>query len=129
MLSMHMAEAEASKKRLSNLQDQGAQKIEKAAHQFSDALLTAVNQDVSQSYLSERQIETELRQIERLLSTNATQTEQWNTLLDRLTTELMEMGDIANWLDTLDKTATQINQVCQTLAQNKAKEQSPSAGH
>lgn len=128
-MSMHMAEAEASKKRLCNLQDQGAQKIEKAAHRFSDALLTAVNQDVSQSYLSERQIETELRQIERLLSTNATQTEQWNTLLDRLTTELMEMGDIANWLDTLDKTATQINQVCQSLAQNKAKRQSPSAGH
>lgn len=48
MLSMHMAEAEASKKRLCNLQDQGAQKIEKAAHRFSDALLTAVNQDVSQ---------------------------------------------------------------------------------
>lgn len=48
MLSMHMAEAEASKKRLSNLQDQGAENIKKAAHHFSDALLTSLNQDVSE---------------------------------------------------------------------------------
>lgn len=61
------------------------------------------------AYLAERQIEIELRDVERLLVSNANQNSQWMTLLDKLTRELKEMGDVANWLEHLEAAATEIN--------------------
>lgn len=87
----------------------GALKVENAAHRFSDALLTLVNTHVSTAYETEREIETELRIIERLLSSNNTLTEQWTSLLNRLTRELKEMGHVANWLEALHKTTAKIH--------------------
>ena len=63
------------------------------------------------AYLAERHIETELRNVERLLISNATQTEQWASVLNRLSTELKELGDITNWLDILEKAAVEIRQL------------------
>lgn len=68
-----------------------------------------------QAYQSEKTIEKELKEIEGLLSSNATQAEQWISLVDRLTTELKEMGDISNWLDTLEQVADEIRDISQKL--------------
>lgn len=65
--------------------------------------------------MTERQIEAELREIERLMSTNATQIEQWTTLVDRLSKELKEMGDVSNWLQVLEQTAGDIAETSKTL--------------
>lgn len=67
------------------------------------------------AYLAERQIELELRDIERLLVSNANQNTQWMTLLDRLTRELKEMGDVSNWLEHLEAAAAEINQLAKSV--------------
>lgn len=74
-----------------------------------------------QTYLAERTIEAELRKIEILLSANATHTEQWLTLVDRLTDQLKELGDVSNWAQTLLNSAKDINQLAQTVNETRAK--------
>ncbi|KAI0561890.1 GCN5-like protein [Gracilaria domingensis] len=115
MLSVHLREAERRKNELKPHLNAGAQKVQKAASDLSDALLQRINEDVQEVYQAERQIETELRNIERLLSSNGYQIHQWTTLLDRLTTELKELGDVSNWVEVLEQSAIEIKNISTKL--------------
>lgn len=115
MLSVHLRDADRSKQVLKTQFVEGEKRVVKAAEEFSDALLTAINEDVSTAYLAERQIELELRNVERLLVSNANQNSQWMTLLDRLTRELKELGDVSNWLEHLEAAANDINELAKSM--------------
>lgn len=104
----------------------GATAVEHAAHQLSDSLLVVGKRGVSDAYDAERAIETELTEIERLLATNATQADLWTALLDKLNLQLMEMGDVANWVDTLHASTQQVDQLCQQLSMSSLSSTSPS---
>ncbi|CAN8061838.1 unnamed protein product [Agarophyton chilense] len=93
----------------------GAQAVQNAALKLSDALLKVINEDVQEVYQAERQIETEVRNVERLLSSNGFQIHQWTTLLDRLTAELKELGDISHWVEVLEKSANEIKDISTQL--------------
>jgi len=68
-----------------------------------------------QAYAAEKEIEAELRNIERLLVSNANQNEQWMTLLTRLSTELKELGDVTNWVESLESSANDIHTIAKSL--------------
>lgn len=68
--------------------------------------------------MAERQIESELRNIERLLSSNGYQIHQWTTLLDRLTSELKELGDVSNWAAIMEKSADEIRDISKQLSKS-----------
>lgn len=60
------------------------------------------------------------------MSINATQTDQWTNLLDRLNLQLMEMGDIANWAESMEKTSKEINEICHSITTTSSSSQSDS---
>lgn len=70
---------------------------------------------IFQVYTAERRIEVDLRDIERLLSSNNTKVQQWTSLLERLTSELKELGDVHNWLEILEKSANEIMDLSKRL--------------
>ncbi|CDF35253.1 unnamed protein product [Chondrus crispus] len=115
MLAVHLKEAEKAKQKLRPQLLQGERNVIRAAEKYSDILLTTINEDVSCAYVAQRQIELELRNVERLLVANANQNAQWMTLLDRLTRELKELGDVSNWLEHLEAAATEINEISKSL--------------
>lgn len=70
---------------------------------------------VRKTYVAEREIEAEIGHIERLISSNAALMQQWKGSLTRLNTELKEIGDISNWLHTLEEATSEIVQITRTL--------------
>lgn len=83
------------------------------------SLLTYLYSGKGKTYLAERTIETELRKIETLLAANTTHTEQWLTLVDRLTDQLKELGDVSNWAQTLLNSAQEIRQLAKTVNETR----------
>lgn len=73
------------------------------------------------TYLAERTIELELRQIESLIAANSTHIEQWLLLIDRLTDQLKELGDVANWAQTLRNSVNDIRRIAQSVKGSQAK--------
>lgn len=115
MLSMHLKEANRRKQAMAERFESQSRELRKTAEELSDAMLTAINEQVSIAYYSEREIENQLRAIQRQIASHSSNTEQWVNVIQRLNTELKEMGDVANWVQVLEEAMVDIRDVAKKL--------------
>ncbi len=68
----------------------------------SSGLLDSVNKEVSQAFLNEKQIESELAKLQQETAEFAKRSQQWVALVSSFNASLKEIGDVENWSRTIE---------------------------
>jgi phage shock protein A len=68
----------------------------------SSGLLDAVNRDVAQAFLNEKQIEAEVSKLQQETAEFVKRSQQWVALVGSFNASLKEIGDVENWSRTIE---------------------------
>ncbi|CAG8497328.1 4314_t:CDS:2 [Paraglomus occultum] len=74
-----------------------------AVNETADALTDALNERVSLIFKTQREIESEARQLSTATAKYTKQTKQWLTMVDNFSNALKELGDVENWAQVIEK--------------------------
>ncbi|KAL2899369.1 Biogenesis of lysosome-related organelles complex 1 subunit 1 [Bienertia sinuspersici] len=74
----------------------------RAGNRVSELLVDAVNAGVQQSFLHQKQIESEIRSLTASINRFHKQTQQWLAASHSLNTAIKEIGDFENWIKVIE---------------------------
>ncbi|CAG8519712.1 10795_t:CDS:2 [Paraglomus brasilianum] len=74
-----------------------------AVNETADALTDALNERVSLIFKTQREIESESRQLSTATARYTKQTKQWLTMVENFSNALKELGDVENWAQVIEK--------------------------
>ncbi|KAJ8751392.1 hypothetical protein K2173_016592 [Erythroxylum novogranatense] len=87
------------------------------AVRVSDLLVDAVNGGVEQSFVNEKRIELEIRLLSATIARFMKQTDRWLATTHAFNTAFKEIGDIENWMRTMEFDCKSITAAIQNIHQ------------
>ncbi|KAJ3680925.1 hypothetical protein LUZ60_015414 [Juncus effusus] len=89
----------------------------RSAQNVSNLLVDSVNGGVEETFVNEKQIETEIRSLLSTIKQYKKQTDQWLATTHALNSVLKEIGDFENWMKIMDFDCKSINAVIRNIHQ------------
>ncbi|RNF11754.1 GCN5-like protein [Trypanosoma rangeli] len=84
-----------------------------------DAVVSGANAEVLAAFAREKKIETELKAVAACSAQLQMQMSAWTTLFGKLNTELKEMGDVSNWVRSIEEDLAETVHVLEELSEQK----------
>lgn len=73
-----------------------------SSNELTQALVDHLNVGVAQSYLNQKRLDAEAKQLHTGATNFAKQSQQWLQLIDNFSSALKELGDVENWARSIE---------------------------